>query len=104
MPTRQLEEVDYLELCASSGFQPCGVHKTTQGGKPAVLISPYALSYVADILAYKFEGYQQVVECKGLMAAWDAGLEVERDRFYIMCAYLLRYAVPDIWESISGAK
>ena len=70
------------------------------GDKPSVLICPSVVPYVSGLLEYKFQEAENIDSSQGLLASWESFKGPERDRFYIMCAYMLKNVFPGLWEAV----
>ena len=102
MANRKLEVVAYREFCTEHRIEPGGVQRLAYNGLPCVLLGPDTLQYVELILDYKFGKVPEYYDNDGALLIWNNKDKHDRDRCYILCSYLLRGSVPELWASISG--
>jgi len=96
---RTLTVISYYALCMKHHIDFAGIHKIqTSDTECGVVISPDVVDCVAPVLIYKFGGIPIHNNSEGLVALWDIEDRDDRDRFYTMCAYLLRSVCPDLWR------
>lgn len=96
---RVLIAVDYYDLCCRHQIDFSGITKVQVTSKDCgVVLGPGVIDCVAPVLMYKFGGIPLRNASDGLLALWDEKDRDDRDRFYLLCAYLLRAVCPDLWR------
>ena len=94
----KLSVVDYSSFCSEYGIDYDGVTRFFVGDDPCVIIGPNLVSIVLSVVEYKFKKIPIHNDFEGLLAKWGPNEVDERNRFFMMCAYVLRGTLPEMWE------
>ena len=92
-----------MGYCLDYALAPSfSIYKLDIGSRICILISNEVLDHIKILLDYKFPGKLVGLQSSGVLLSWtkteDYAQERERDRTYMMCAYMLRSAIPDLWD------
>ena len=100
---RSLVEINYSEWCAQHELLYGPIHRIIEDDKPSVLLCPSIIPHLLGLLEYKFHEAAKTISCNGLLIIWEASEIPERDRFYSMCAYMLKNVFPELWRDVVDA-